>query len=107
MACDLPESMIVLLSSADCSKQPCEKPILRKRVGCSDAVGLVGGIGAGGGRIVSAAAEILDQARVARVIDAGHVPTERPGMRSLYAAVAALGVETRDLTGLKTNPWGR
>ena len=41
------------------------------------------------------------------VIDAGHAPTERPGMRSLYAAVAALGVETRDLTSLKTNPWGR
>jgi dinuclear metal center YbgI/SA1388 family protein len=41
------------------------------------------------------------------VIDAGHAPTERPGMRSLYAAVATLGVETRDLTDLMTNPWGR
>lgn len=41
------------------------------------------------------------------VIDAGHAPTERPGMDRLYAAVADLPVEARDLTKLNTNPWGR
>ncbi|MDF1595517.1 MAG: Nif3-like dinuclear metal center hexameric protein [Acidimicrobiia bacterium] len=41
------------------------------------------------------------------VIDAGHAPTERPGMRQLYAAVAGLGVTARDLTNLNTDPWGR
>jgi dinuclear metal center YbgI/SA1388 family protein len=41
------------------------------------------------------------------VIDAGHAPTERPGMRRLYAAVAGLGVTARDLTNLNTDPWGR
>lgn len=41
------------------------------------------------------------------VIDAGHAPTERPGMDRLYAAVADLAVEARDLTKLNTNPWGR
>ncbi len=40
------------------------------------------------------------------VIDAGHAPTERPGMRKLYAAVAALSVEARNLTNVNTDPWG-
>jgi dinuclear metal center YbgI/SA1388 family protein len=88
-----------------------------------DPVRTVGVVPGSGGGFISAAAAVgadvlitgdvshhqavaaLD--RGVAVIDAGHVPTERPGMRSLYAAVAALGVETRDLTGLKTNPWGR
>ena len=51
------------------------------------------------------AVEALD--RGIAVIDAEHAPTERPGMKRLYAAVAALAVEARDLTKLKTNPWGR
>ena len=51
------------------------------------------------------AVEALD--RGIAVIDAGHAPTERPGLKRLYASVAALAVETQDLTKLKTNPWGR
>ncbi len=50
------------------------------------------------------AVEALDRGMA--VIDAGHAPTERPGMRSLYAAVAALAVEASDLTDVNTDPWG-
>jgi dinuclear metal center YbgI/SA1388 family protein len=38
------------------------------------------------------------------VVDPGHAPTERPGVRRLYAAVAALG-PCRDLTALDDGPW--
>ncbi|MDH5294174.1 MAG: Nif3-like dinuclear metal center hexameric protein [Acidimicrobiia bacterium] len=41
------------------------------------------------------------------VIDAGHAPTERPGMVALVAAVTAAGpgTEVVDLTGLDPTPW--
>jgi dinuclear metal center YbgI/SA1388 family protein len=39
------------------------------------------------------------------VIDAGHVPTERPGVRALYAAVAAAVPGAVDLTGIDADPW--
>lgn len=39
------------------------------------------------------------------VLDAGHVATERPGLDRLYAAVAALGVETVSLLELEADPW--
>ena len=39
------------------------------------------------------------------VIDAGHVPTERPGLRALYAAVSEIVLETRDLTRFDPHPW--
>lgn len=39
------------------------------------------------------------------VVDAGHVPTERPGLRALYAAVSEIVPETRDLTRLDSHPW--
>jgi putative NIF3 family GTP cyclohydrolase 1 type 2 len=38
------------------------------------------------------------------VIDAGHVPTERPGLRALTEMVAAR-VETIDLVSLDPTPW--
>lgn len=41
------------------------------------------------------------------ILDAGHAATERPGMRRLYSAVSRFGLETRDLTNLNTDPWGR
>jgi putative NIF3 family GTP cyclohydrolase 1 type 2 len=39
------------------------------------------------------------------VIDAGHIPTERPGVARLYAAVSELAPEVVDLTHLDPNPW--
>lgn len=39
------------------------------------------------------------------VVDAGHVPTERPGLRALYAAVSEIVPETRDLTRFDPHPW--
>ncbi len=39
------------------------------------------------------------------LLDAGHAPTERPGLDRLYAAVAALGVETQSLLELDADPW--
>jgi len=39
------------------------------------------------------------------VIDAGHAPTERPGMRALYDLVSGIGPETIDLTFIDPNPW--
>ena len=39
------------------------------------------------------------------VVDAGHVPTERPGVARLYAAVSAIVPKTVDLTGLDSEPW--
>ena len=38
------------------------------------------------------------------VIDPGHVPTERPGVEKLYAAVSAVA-PTRDLRHLDPSPW--
>ncbi len=39
------------------------------------------------------------------IIDAGHAPTERPGVRSLYDLVSGIGPETIDLTFIDPNPW--
>jgi len=39
------------------------------------------------------------------IIDAGHATTERPGVRSLAASVAAIGVPVLDLTALAADPW--
>jgi len=50
-----------------------------------------------------AAREALD--RGLAVIDAGHVPTERPGLRRLYARVREIAPEAIDLTGLDPHPW--
>ena len=39
------------------------------------------------------------------VVDPGHAATERPGVRRLYAAVAELVPEVRDLGDLTADPW--
>ncbi|NOX22663.1 MAG: Nif3-like dinuclear metal center hexameric protein [Actinobacteria bacterium] len=39
------------------------------------------------------------------IVDCGHAPSERPGMRSLLRAVEELGCDTIDLTTINTNPW--
>jgi dinuclear metal center YbgI/SA1388 family protein len=39
------------------------------------------------------------------VVDPGHAATERPGVARLYAAVAAGGVDTVDLTAVDADPW--
>ncbi len=39
------------------------------------------------------------------VLDPGHVPTERPGLRKLYAAVRQVAEDTIDLGGLDASPW--
>lgn len=39
------------------------------------------------------------------VIDAGHVPTERPGVRALYDLVAGIADEAIDLTDIDPDPW--
>lgn len=39
------------------------------------------------------------------IIDAGHGPTERPGVRALYAAVAEIAADVVDLTGIDDSPW--
>ena len=39
------------------------------------------------------------------IIDPGHAPTERPGVRRLYAAVANLVDDAIDLTDVDANPW--
>jgi dinuclear metal center YbgI/SA1388 family protein len=39
------------------------------------------------------------------VIDAGHAPTERPGLRALYAAVSQIAPGVVDLTDIDPNPW--
>jgi dinuclear metal center YbgI/SA1388 family protein len=39
------------------------------------------------------------------IIDAGHGPTERPGVRALYAAVAGITADAIDLTGIDDSPW--
>jgi hypothetical protein len=51
------------------------------------------------------AVEALD--RGIAVIDAGHAPTERPGMTRLYEAVDGIAEKTRDLTRMNSDPWGR
>ena len=39
------------------------------------------------------------------VVDAGHAPTERPGVRALYALVAEIVERPVDLIGIDDNPW--
>jgi dinuclear metal center YbgI/SA1388 family protein len=39
------------------------------------------------------------------LIDAGHTPTERPGIKALYDRVAAIGPDTVDLTFIDPYPW--
>jgi dinuclear metal center YbgI/SA1388 family protein len=39
------------------------------------------------------------------IVDTGHAPSERPGMKSLLDAVEELGCDTIDLTTINTNPW--
>lgn len=39
------------------------------------------------------------------VIDPGHAATERPGVQSLYAAVAELAGDVIDMTGVDADPW--
>ena len=39
------------------------------------------------------------------VIDAGHAPTERPGLQSLYASVSEIVPATRDLRTIDPHPW--
>lgn len=41
------------------------------------------------------------------VLDAGHAPTERPGMAAMAKLVAGLGVAVTDLTTVSTDPWDR
>jgi putative NIF3 family GTP cyclohydrolase 1 type 2 len=44
-------------------------------------------------------------ARGIAVIDPGHAATERPGVRSLYAAVSQLLGDAIDLTEVDADPW--
>ncbi len=44
-------------------------------------------------------------ARGLRVVDPGHAATERPGVQSLYAAVAEMVGSTIDLTDIDSDPW--
>jgi dinuclear metal center YbgI/SA1388 family protein len=44
-------------------------------------------------------------ARGVAVIDPGHAATERPGVQSLYAAVAQLAGEAIDMTDVDADPW--
>lgn len=39
------------------------------------------------------------------VVDAGHIPTERPGVISLYASVSEILPEVDDLTWIESHPW--
>ncbi len=39
------------------------------------------------------------------VIDAGHAPTERPGLRALLAGLAADGIAVKNLLDLDADPW--
>lgn len=76
--------------------------------------------GSGGGFVAASAAAGADvlvsgdishhEARAAEsvgmgVIDAGHGPTERPGMRALYAAVVEIVGAAVDLTAADDTPW--
>lgn len=49
------------------------------------------------------AREALD--RGLAIIDAGHSPTERPGLAALYAAVSQIAPAVVDLTNIDPNPW--
>jgi len=44
-------------------------------------------------------------ARGLAVIDPGHAATERPGVRSLYAAVAQMAGDVVDMTDIDADPW--
>ena len=39
------------------------------------------------------------------VIDAGHAPTERPGVRALYSLVSGVATDVVDMTDIDPNPW--
>ncbi len=39
------------------------------------------------------------------VVDAGHTPTERPGLQALYSLVSGLAHEAIDMTHIDPNPW--
>jgi len=83
-------------------------------------VGSVAVVPGSGGSFVGAIAGAVDvlvtgdinhhtaQAALSRgtaIVDCGHVPSERPGMKSLLRAVEELGCDTIDLTTINTNPW--
>lgn len=40
-----------------------------------------------------------------RIIDPGHVETERPGIAALYAAICEMHDDVVDLTGIEVTPW--
>jgi putative NIF3 family GTP cyclohydrolase 1 type 2 len=73
--------------------------------------------GSGGGMLDSVDADVVvtgdvshHQARDAlargiAIVDPGHAATERPGVRSLYAAVAQLVGDAVDLTDVDADPW--
>ena len=78
--------------------------------------------GSGGSLVGSAAAVRADvlvtgdvrhhDARLAErkglaIVDPGHAATERPGVRALYAAVAAIDGEAVDLGDVDPDPWAR
>ncbi|MFQ5555363.1 MAG: Nif3-like dinuclear metal center hexameric protein [Acidimicrobiia bacterium] len=39
------------------------------------------------------------------IVDAGHAPTERPGVQALYALVAEIADDAIDLTAIDPDPW--
>ena len=39
------------------------------------------------------------------IVDPGHTPTERPGVRALYSAVSEIVESPIDLTGIDDSPW--
>ena len=47
--------------------------------------------------------EALDRGLAA--VDPGHAPSERPGLHALFAHLASLGVECRNLLDLDPDPW--
>ncbi len=92
---------------------------VRIALGASTSVQTVAVVPGSGSGLISTAANSADvlvtgdvshhRARQAveqglTVIDAGHAPTERPGVAKLYAAVAELG-PCLDLTTADTGPW--
>ena len=44
-------------------------------------------------------------ARGTAVVDPGHSATERPGVRTLYAAVSEMFDDVIDLTDVDSDPW--
>jgi dinuclear metal center YbgI/SA1388 family protein len=82
-----------------------------------ERVAVVPGSGSGFAAEAGAAADVLITGDVAHhrarhaldrglaIIDAGHAPTERPGVAALYAAVATHVPDAVDLTHLDPHPW--